>query len=391
MLCPNCQKEILEETLKCPFCDADLSAANGQEVVAEGKNEETTVSETVAEQVAEETVLETCPAEETVAKADESKAAPLAEPTAEPKVEEPKEVPPTFVSSEEFFKKYDLFDPDRKQEPIKPAEAPAKAKKKLNWILVLIALLILIGVLATVFVIKNRDTSDDTAESSESSTESVSDEVIESVTSSDDETTSEEGDSSSVPDKFNAEALAGDWGFELSFTEMSTTLDGSLPFETDAVYKLYLRFNADNTVQLISAPEDYKATMKVYLEDYFAYLRNGGYYELREQEGYSKEQTDAMLAESGMTVDLLLDNLQEEMQNKDALEEATLTDDGYVLLSDTETVTTYTLETNKILFVTDEDLTRETYISFLYADGVMTVTEGTYAKGVLVEKSLTKK
>ena len=79
------------------------------------------------------------------------------------------------------------------------------------------------------------------------------------------------------------------------------------------------------------------------------------------------------------------------MQEKDITTEKKMTDDGYILVTDSVKTTKYTLKKDKLIFVTDEDVTRETDISFQYEAGVITVTDGTYANGMLVGKKLTKK
>lgn len=410
MLCPNCHKEVAEGVLKCPFCDANLSSesvaqealptveeatAVSETVQTESVTEEATTTETVTEEATEE-VTETA---ETVESVSEVTVGSVSENNAEiPKAEEQ---PVAFTSSEDFFKKYNLFNPEAIAVTATSEAKPSAKRKKPILLIVIIVLAVLIGALATVFVLmKNNgeavetssEKGDDTMSASVEDTPSEDGVVSDEGVSSGENVTSEEDTSSEPhPSELNNETVVGDWGFSVSFKEMSEATGENLGFETDATYKLYLRLNADKTVQLVCTTEDYKSTNSAYSEDYFAYLRNGGYYELREKEGYSKEQVDKMLADAGMTVDLLIDGLEAEMKNKNALEGLSVTEDGYVLLSDTETVTKYSLETNKMLFVTDEDLTRETYISFEYKDGVITVLEGTYAKGVLVEKSLVKK
>lgn len=387
MICPVCQKELDDGTLKCPFCDADLSS-DEKAVLAPAEEEpcdESTTENAEAESVVicdQDALKQEKQAEEVNEEAEATETTEITETEAE--VQEPE---PKFQTSEEFFKKYDLFDTERQFTPRPERVYTKKAKRKSNkGLLIIIAITVAVVLsiaVGVVFLIKGLDKNSGEESSSSGSntvdTSSVSD-------------ASSETDNVSEPDsKLDNKTIVGDWEFTISVNEMNAIGNSEAPFESDAEYKLLLRLGEDKTVQLICSVDDYKATYEAYMEDYFTYLRNGGYYEIREKEGYSKEQTDKMLADTGMTVDLLVDDLREKMQSNDATADKKLTDDGYILFTDSEKITKYTLEKGKLVFVTDEDLTRETYISFEYELGVITVNDGTYADGKLIGKSLTKK
>lgn len=369
VICPACQKELDEGTLKCPFCNADLGS--------DEKTTDTFVEEEPVVAIAE-TELSESP--------DEQEQAATEEAELPQNVATGEETEPKYQNSEEFFKKYDLFDTER-QSLLKTEKANAKKQKRRSkWGLLIVLIIVLAVVASIVFLIKGIDKND--GNGTESSNSNIAD--ISSVS----DATSEDETASKPDSKLDNKTIVGDWEFTISVNEMNAignpeTADTA--FESDAEYKLVLRFNDDKTVQLVCAIDDYKASYKAYMEDYFTYLRNGGYYEIREKEGYSKEQTDKMLADTGMTVDLLVDDLQEKMQSEDVTVNKTLTEDGCILLTDPAKITKYTLEKGKLIFVTDEDLTRETNISFEFESGIINVIDGTYADGMLVGKKLTKK
>ncbi len=373
MFCSACQKELEDGALKCPYCGKELSD-NSQEPSTESSSDKAAEVETTETEESVET-----------AESTQTEAAVTAqEPLAQASDTAPQNETET-VSDEEFFKKYNLYFTDEGEARQPTRKAPQKKKSNLILLPVCILAVVVLAVVATVvFSVLGKD------DDSSLDASSVQSEFVESASNED---TSSENELV-LPEKLTNDTIVGDWELQISVSEMEAAQNPESvnnSFETDAVYKLYLRFNADKTLQLVCDVDDYKVTYAAYMEDYFQYLRNGGYYELREKEGYSKEQTDKMLADTGMTVDLLVDDLEEKMQSNDVTADKPMTDDGYIVFTDPAKTTKYTLEKNKIVFVTDEDLTRETYISFEFASGVITVTEGTYADGMLVQKNLTKK
>ncbi len=266
------------------------------------------------------------------------------------------------------------------------AEKPKKRKKIWPKIIAAILCLLLVagGVMGAVLLLNSRDSSNasgDVADESEDAQPSDG--------SSDDASTEDETASKPASQKLKKDALVGDWCFSLPATQIMP-LDYA--FESDAEISLVMRFGTDDTVHILCTTDDYTSAYGVMLEDYFEYLRDGGIYDVYEKDkGYSKEQVDDMLDGYGMSIDVFVDAVADQIRAEDPLENVSLTDDGFLILTDLSKPTTYSLDGNKLCFVPDNDIRRETYFTFEYVDNTITVLEGDYAEGVLTDKILTKK
>ncbi len=261
-----------------------------------------------------------------------------------------------------------------------------KAKSKLNVkrlvIICSLCVLLLLAVAVGIFIVFN----DNPKETENTQSDYVSSEVL-----------SEESFVSTepAPDKMSSKYLVGDWTFEIPASSMIAIGEDTLSgFSTNAKLGMTMRFSEDKTVAVLCKVEDYKKTYHAMAEDYAEYLKNGGIYELYAvSSGYTKEQVDNMMAEYNMTPELIAQNikvsLEEDINSEKVLQGKTVVD-GYIVVTDTEKITKYSLGSNTITFVTDKDVSRETYFDFDFKNGTMTVTEGDYAEGLLNGVCLTK-
>ncbi len=252
--------------------------------------------------------------------------------------------------------------------------------KKLVLIIVLsicIFAVVVFGVLAT-FHFKNGDTDESQPEQS----------TLESMLLSVDDSTAQ---TSSAPSKLTSKYLVGNWAFNMPADRVISLLkDAPESFTTETKLPMIMRFAEDKTVSVVCKAEDYKNTFLSVVSDYAEYLKNGGIYDEYElSHGYTREQVDEMMAEYGMTPELMAEKFEQEMNTKDPFGGATIVD-GLVYFTSTEKQTEYTLDGKTITFVTDKDISRETYFDFEYGQGAVTVTEGDYANGILNGICLTK-
>lgn len=113
-----------------------------------------------------------------------------------------------------------------------------------------------------------------------------------------------------------AEDLLGKWAVTLALNELGNTEElvgtAGLPMDADALNSLeistVLEFAEDGTAWLLIPAESLDSMATSIIDAYMDYLRNGGLYTMMEAEsGMTKEELDASLAESGMTMDDMID------------------------------------------------------------------------------------
>lgn len=265
-------------------------------------------------------------------------------------------------------------------------EKPIKSQKIWPKIIAAVLCLLLIagGVVGAMLLLNSRDSSNASGDVADESEDAQSD------SDSSDNASSEDGTASKpAAQKLKKDALVGDWSFSLPATQI---MPMDYAFESNAELSLIMRFGADDTVHILCTTDDYTSAYGVMLEDYFEYLRDGGIYDVYEKDkGYSKEQVDEMLDGYGMSIEVFVDAVADTIREEDPLANVSRTDDGFLILTDASKPTTYSLDENKLCFVPDNDIRRETYFTFEYVDNTITVLEGDYAEGVLTNKVLTKK
>ncbi len=268
---------------------------------------------------------------------------------------------------------------------------PKKAnfKNKVIIVAVILCVIAVISVVIGIIVAGRNDTQASASTDNVSSTEeSVGTDSSEDIVSSENSSTS-----SQTKKTLKEKELVGEWEFDLSFKEINSAKwkEQYGAFETDASFSAILRFNEDKTVVLVCRKDDYVSAYASFVDDYITYLRNGGLYALYEADGMSKEDVDEALAEKGMTAELFIDDVEQSLRDKDITTDMTVDSEGYILLTDQSKTTKYTLEKkNVITFITDNDVTKETYIKCDYFGETMTVTEGSYAGNMLINKSMKK-
>ncbi len=285
----------------------------------------------------------------------------------------------------------DTQDPTVKVYSVTVPKAP-KTKKITTVVLIITLCLVLctaagFGIFAFLNAQDNDAQTDSETSSHVSQNEDVSSDASSDVTSVAPE---------DAPSKITSKYLVGDWGFDMPASSMISLADG-VPesFNTTAQLPMVLRFTEDKTVHVLYKAEDYKSTYLAMAHDYAEYLKNGGIYEVYELNGgYTREQVDNMMEEYSTTPELIAQNIEEDLksqiENGELWQEKSMTEDGYIYLTDPQKQTEYELDGDTLTFVTDKDVTRETYFAFEYSNNTLTVTEGDYAEGILIGKVLIK-
>lgn len=387
MFCMHCGKELSDQAAFCPGCGNKVErpeAAPTPEPVAPAAP-----TAPVAPVVPEAPVVPAAPVTQTpVAPPTPAPVAP-AQPVYTPPVAPPAPVQPPYAQ------------PTMWQQPVPPA--PQKGGKA--WLVVLIIVLVLAligGAIAggVILFIADPDSSYSEMEGDgESEGETTSGETSSTGDASRGE--SSKGNVSNAPeavvdDRLTPEILAGTWVTSFTMDEMlaisgsTDTLAGMPGFETDASIDLLLCFYEDGSFELLVEEAAYVNMFERFLVDYEAYLRDGGLYSVYESLGYSRDQFDALLAESEMTVDDIVDQIMSSIDTETILtsvaENLVKRDGMFVMTTDAE----YTLNAETITIISSDGT--EEQLKYQYEDFTIKVVD-TVGEGLepLASKELVKR